>query len=114
MSAEEIKGIVINGKVISALVGVFSLAAMLFSGVGYVTYQGFELNQAKSDITDLEAKVDNNVAELRLQIETSDKEVRENYKMILDRFDKLTGEVTKLTIAVGNVQYKQENTQAQR
>ncbi|RWI74793.1 MAG: hypothetical protein E5V72_01000 [Mesorhizobium sp.] len=114
MSAEEIKGIVINGKVISALVGVFTLAAMLFSGVGYVTYQGFELNQAKADITELEAKVDNNVAELRLQIETSDKEVRENYKMILDRFDKLTGEVTKLTIAVGNVQYKQENTQAQR
>ncbi|RUU75709.1 hypothetical protein [Mesorhizobium sp. M7A.F.Ca.MR.362.00.0.0] len=110
MSAEELKGVVINGKVISAIVGCVSIIGVLFSAVGYVTYQGFELTQAKEDITKLDAKMDTAVAKLQAQIEASNQQTRQDYKMILDKVEAMTGEMTKLTIAVGNVQYKQDNT----
>lgn len=109
MSDQELKGVVINGKVISAVVGCVAIVTALFSGIGYVTYQGFELTQAKEDISKLETKVDTQVAKLSAQIEASNQQSRQDFKMILDKVDALTGEVTKLTIAVGNVQYKQDN-----
>lgn len=111
MSSEEIKGVVINGKVISAIVGAFTIVAMLFSAVAYVTYQAFELDQAKKDIIKVDTKLDAAVAALHTQLEAASQQTRQDYKMILDKVDALTGEVTKLTIAVGNVQYKQDSTQ---
>ncbi|TPL42631.1 MULTISPECIES: spore coat protein [unclassified Mesorhizobium] len=110
MSSEELKGVVVNGKVISAIVGCISIIGVLFSSVGYVTYQGFELTQAKEDLAKLETKVDTQVAKLQAQLEASNQQSRQDFKQILDQVQNLTGEVTKLTIAVGNVQYKQDNT----
>ncbi|MER8983987.1 hypothetical protein NKK48_01640 [Mesorhizobium sp. C386A] len=110
MSTEELKGVVINGKTISAAVGVFAIVSMLFGAVSYVTYQSFELAQAKSDIVKLDIKVDTAVAKLQAQLEASNQQSRQDTKMILDKVEAMTGEMTKLTIAVSNVQYKQDNT----
>ncbi|MBN9550490.1 MAG: hypothetical protein J0H31_16845, partial [Alphaproteobacteria bacterium] len=55
-------------------------------------------------------KVDTQVAQLKAQIDSSNQQNRQDFKLILDKVEAMTGEITKLTIAVGNVQYKQDNT----
>lgn len=109
MSTEEVRGVVVNGKVISTVVGLLTIVAMTIGAVSYVTYQTFEIAQVQEDVVELKAIVKNDVTELRVQMETADRRTHENYQMILDKFDALTTEVTKLTIALGNIQYKQDN-----
>ncbi|MBN7759797.1 hypothetical protein JYP52_01495 [Nitratireductor aquibiodomus] len=88
MSSE---GFHIDGKKISAAVGVVTLFLAMVSGVGFIIRQDYRISTLETQVVKLE---DNQ---------------QKSYDNILLRIDDLTTKITELTIALGNVQYKQEN-----
>ncbi|WP_353640751.1 hypothetical protein [Mesorhizobium sp. WSM2239] len=114
------KGVVINGRTIGIAVGLVALMSATFGGVAYVVRQDFRTTQIQTDHGEFRTKVENDFIALRVEMrhaddalalaqKESDRRTEQSYEKILQKFDALTAEVTKLTIALGNVQYKQDN-----
>lgn len=99
MSSEELRGILITPKFISATVGLATLLGLLIGGIVYVVKQDFRIEQVATQMANLESRIDR-------ELEKTDAK----YEKILQKVDQLTSEITKLTIALRNVQYKQDNT----
>jgi len=101
-------GFNVNGKSISALVGVVTLFIALCTGVAYVVGQSFTVNHLDKRVTQIEAKQAADIATLRAEMKESDLQTRRTYENILTKVELLAGEITKLTIALGTIEYRQE------
>ncbi len=99
MSREDLEGIRINGKVISAAVGLMTLFLALVGGVSFVIKQDYRLGSLEADLS-----------QVKVEIKEADQRATQTYEKILEKVDKLTAEVNKLTLSLGKIEYKQDLT----
>lgn len=109
---------------IGAVVGLVALLSTMVGSVGYVVRQDFRTSQIEVAQRNFETEVESGINILRGEMRAADsalaaaqkeadRRTEQVYEKILQKVDALTAEVTKLTIALGNLQYKQDNSPKQ-